>query len=207
MKPRELLLTRLAETFTTEMQARGFRYSPSGPRFSRRLGPVRQQIIFQSSRWNISGDCTFWTLWSAHNPEHKAWHLQTYGAPAENDWLGGCADWNIPGWSRGPGKHFRLHGDHTDPDEMRVLLQNATETGIPYLDSVSSWAGAATELLRWRWHHDLACDFFLQAGAPDAARDALLTGLRRFEVEGMTGLRSEIPRVRARLLRFFPGAV
>jgi hypothetical protein len=90
---------------------------------------------------------------------------------------------------------------------MRVLLQNTVETGIPYLDSVFSWTGAAQDLLRWRWHHDLASDFLLLAGAPDAAREALLTGLRRFEVEGMTGLRSEIPRVKARLQRFFPGTV
>src|SRR5258706_12472272 len=150
MKPRELLFARLTQAYAAAIQELGFRFSASGPHFTRKVGHVRQLISISSNRWNTDSDCSFWTMWSAHTPDYRKWYKAHWGAATDRDWLGGCADWNIPGWSRAAGVNFHLQGDSRDHEEISVLLRNSITVGIPYLQLISSWTGAAQDLLRWR---------------------------------------------------------
>ena len=98
-----------------------------------------------------------------------------------NDALGGCAEWNIPGWSR---DHYRApltNNPVTDSVVMQELLNNIESCGLPFMDRISTWTGAAEHLLvdvpPW---HSRAADLFLMAGEAERAA-ALLEGIHQFK--------------------------
>ena len=72
MKPRDLLLSRLAETFVPFMEERGFRYARSRIGFARRVGAFSQKVEVSLSKWNAEDDCRFWTMWGVRAPDRKS---------------------------------------------------------------------------------------------------------------------------------------
>lgn len=170
---------------------------------TRKVGAFKQIIHFQSSVSNVDDDCRFWTHWRVESREYAKWYEEQWGVSPTQNWIGGCADWNIPGWNRDPGLGYQLRNTVNDIDEMEVLLRNVIDVGLPYLAEISTWKGAASDLLRCGWLHDLACDFFLIAGDRGAARAAAEAGLRGVEIEGRTGLAETLPRLKSRLERYF----
>jgi hypothetical protein len=205
VKPRDLLLARFRESVVPALEGRGFRFSASKLAFTRTVGIAKQRIDVSLDRHNAADDCTFWTMWETSAPAYAKWHAAEWGRPPRGDGLASSADWNIPGWTRGV-SHFRLRNAPADAEELRVFLEHVERAGLPFLDRVSTWEGAAEHCRAQRWLYDVAADFLLIAGDPERAREVLLEGLRTFTTGGRHDALQELPRIRARLERYFPGA-
>ena len=205
MKPRDLLLLRIRENLLGPLESRGFRFAPSGPRFSRKVGHARQVFGFSLSKWNQDDDASFWTLWSVTSPEYTKWHLAQWGARPANNSLGGLADWNIPGWSFKPGPLRRIRHRESDADEMTGLLRDIEQAGLPFLDSISTWEGAAEWVRGGQGilfpNFGKAADFLLIAAQTEQARTTLAEGIAYFDRHSDTY--NQLPGIRARLARHF----
>jgi len=163
---------------------------------------VCQSISFQLSRWNSVDECEFWSTWKAVSPQYSAWLQSEWQETPTLDALGGLVEWNIPGWSRQADRHFALRNQATDSDEWREFLENVQRVGIPFLDRISTWQGAAEELVRERWHFDAAADFYVIAGETERAVETLRDGIRAFESGACVDNFGELPRLKARLERY-----
>jgi len=205
MKPKDLLVLRLQEHMTEPLTALGFRFAASGPHFTRTRGIARQRIDFSLSRWNEDDRAVFWTMWGAGAPEYARWHEVQWGAGPPNDALGGLSDWNIPGWPRGADAHFELTNTSRDALEMRELRRAVEEVGLPFLDVISTWEGAAEHLRAQHSMYHRAVDFLLIAGQPARALVVLREGIRRYEVQGRPDQFADLPQLHARAARYFPG--
>jgi hypothetical protein len=203
MKPKEMLLERLEETVVPVMRLLGFSFSRSRLLLSRRVGYARQEISFSLDKWNSENNCAFWTMWAARAPLYRKWHNDTFGEDPPNDALGGVADWNIPGWSRGPSAHATLTGNPSNDAEVAErLLNDIKSAGIPYIDQISTWESAAERLLDGHWTLDRAADFLMIAGRTERARLVLEEGIRRYS-DGSHDQFGELPRLRLRRAKFF----
>ena len=56
---------------------------------------------------------------------------------------------------------------------MRRLADDVTGAGIRWIDSISTWHGAAQQLLKENWHFAIAADFYLLAEDEASARATL----------------------------------
>lgn len=205
MKPRDLLLSRFRESVVPFFEGHGFRFASSKPAFSRTAGIAKQRVDVALDRHNVEGSCSFWTIWNVSAPAYRKWFEAEWGRATENDALGGASEWNIPGWTRGIG-HFHLTGGAGDESELRAFLHDVERAGLPFLERLSTWEGAADFCRASRWMYDRAADFLLIAGQPERARETLLEGARTFTAGGRYDALQELPRIRARLERYFPGA-
>jgi hypothetical protein len=118
--------------------------------------------------------------------------------------MGGCSDWNIPGWSYPKGGY---HFDLSEPSQrdfvMQALLENIREHGLPYLESISSWEGAAERLLKEKLMYGKTADFFLIGGKKEPARAALAIGIKRFTDKLRVDSLNELPEHKRRLEKYF----
>ena len=203
MKPRDLLLSRFATTFVPFMEEQGFRFAKRRIGFTRKSGPFSQKVEVALSKWNTADDCEFWTIWGVEAAAYGTWYREEWGLAPPNNGLGGSADWNIPGWTRSASEHFRLKNSRKDSTELQSLSDNALRAGFPFLERISSWHGAAEELLACGWMYSKAADFFLIAGNTERAKNALLLGIRKFEEEGQYDQFGELPDIKKRLQRYF----
>lgn len=203
MKPRDILLDAFEPVLIPYMEGIGFRFAPSRLKFSRTVEGVKQTVHISLSKWNFKGNCQFWSMWGASSKRYRAWYKEQWGELPDNDALGGCADWNIPGWDRACCEHFNLRGKMCDELEIRCLIENIESVGLPYLDRISSLEGAANELVAGIWMFDKAADFLLMAGNKQRAREALELGIQRFSDEGVVDNFEELPRLKERLIRYF----
>ena len=143
-------------------------------------------------------------MWSVTSRDYARWHQETWGNKPPNDALVGCADWNIDGWSRSAEDHFTLTNSSSDENTIDELLENVETRGIPFLDRMSSWERAAEQFLSEQSMFDRAADFYLIADNRVAAREALLEGIRTFEVEGRPDNGGELPVLKQRIEQLFP---
>ena len=132
MKPKELLITRLQEHIVPFMEERGFRFSKSRVHFTRKVGQVCQNIVLCSDRYNTADNCTFWTMWSANAPEYLEWYRKQWSdEKPSGDTLGDLADWNIPGWSRGPaGPRYTLTNTAEDAAVSASFRSDIEDAGL-----------------------------------------------------------------------------
>ncbi len=204
MKPRERFLSGLSDHLVPFFQDIGFRFRASKLEFERvTVGGVHHFVRFQLSRANRGDTCEFWSAWEASNAEYSRWHLRTWGSAANSDSLGGLVEWNIPGWSRSATDHFALSNAPSDARKWQQLRMDISNVGLPFLDRISTWTGAAAELRSKRWMFDRASDFLMIAGERESAREVLLEGLRTFTTEGRIDSFRELPRIRQRWERYF----
>lgn len=202
MRPRELFLRGLDAHAVPRLADVGFRLRRSSLTFERSLRHgVRQQVSFQLSRWNADDQCEFWSTWGVHFQDYTAWLQSEWKEVPTLDSIG-AAEWNIPGWSRRADRHFSLTNAPTDAAEWREFLDDVDDAGLPYLERISSFRGAAEELVRQGWHFDLAADFLLLAGDRESALETAREGIRTFEAEGRADNFGELPRLRARVKRY-----
>ncbi len=204
MKPRDLLVQCLESEAVPALQQHGFAWSKSQLHFSRKSGIARQCVSFSLEKWNRENSCRFWTMWGATAAAYGRWHKATFGFRSPSNAIGGCADWNIPGWKCGPVERRHLTGSRRDAIEIAEFLLDFTTAGLPYLESFSTWSGAAAHCLEDPPSFCRAADLFLIAERAREAKDALLSGLRRFAVLGMPDQHNQLPSIRERLDRFFP---
>jgi hypothetical protein len=207
MKPRDHLLKNLEPTVIPFFNSRGFRFSRGKLEFNRTVGPIKQTVTIALSKWNKEDDCTFWTMWGSTSKDYAKWYEAQWGAPPANNALGGASDWNIAEWTRGPDKHFQLSGKPEDAAEMSEFLACVERAGLPYLDRISSWVGAAEELVAQKWMFDRAADFLLIAGEHARAKEVLLEGIRTFTVDLRHDSSNELPLIEQRLQRYFGDAI
>lgn len=76
-------------------------------------------------------------------------------------------------------------------------------TGLPFLERLSSYEGAAEFWLKEGWHFHDAADLFYYAGDLDRARRALEAGLAKFANPGTTDVLQELPQLELRMERYF----
>ena len=129
--------------------------------------------------------------------------MREWGELPENDSLGGAADWNLPGWERGQDRHFHLNHTESDTHEIERLVKNIKHAGIPFLDRISTWEGAAGQFLKDRILYHRAADFLIIAGDDERAKEILLEGLQNYENLGRVDNIRELPKIKARLARYF----
>jgi hypothetical protein len=67
------------------------------------------------------------------------------------------------------------------------------------LDKLSTWQGAAEDLLRWRWHYARAADFFMIDGKKQRAIEAINAGITNFTAIGRADPFTELPTLKERL--------
>lgn len=207
MKPKDLLVLRLREHVVAPLVTSGFRFAASTPQFSRTVGDVRQRIVVCANRYNREDDVEFWTMWSVTSAAYPRWYSETWGEPGTNDLLADTADWNLPGWSRGPAaKRFHLANTAQDVDEMTEFRDNVLGAGLSWLDHVSTWEGAAEARRAQRSSFAPAADFFMIADQPAKARATLLEGIDHYTRQPRADFLNELPRLRERLARYFPDA-
>src|SRR6266498_4219126 len=143
MKPKDLLKKYLISDVAPVVEPLGFKYSASQLHFSRKQQVARQVFRFALSKWNSEDNCTFWTVWGVTSKSYADWHKQEWGEFPVNNALGGDLDYNISGWERGQDYHFHLHNAKADKNEIQRLIKNILQVGIPFLDRLTTWEGAA----------------------------------------------------------------
>ena len=187
MTPKEIVRAAFEADVSPLLQERGFSYNPSQFAFKRTREAFTQIISITLSHNNSSEDIKFWSALNVTSPRYNAWRKQHEMAKFEG-YLGGCMDWNIPGWR--PAEVQGTSFDFSEPNRragvMRDWLSRCLSVGLPYLESLSTWEGLADDLIRWRWHWGRAADYFVIAGRGDRAVSALETGIRELLAQDFT---------------------
>jgi hypothetical protein len=179
MTPKEIVQAAFEADVSHVLQALGFSYIPSQFAYKRKAGVFTQIISITLSHKNSAEDIRFWSAFNVDSPSYNAWR-KNHGMEKFQGYLGGCMDWNIPGW-RSDGDlatSFELSDPKQRPSVLRDWISRCVRVGLPYLESLSSWDGLGDYLLRWRWHWGRAADFFEIAGSEDRAVSALEAGIR-----------------------------
>jgi hypothetical protein len=205
MKPKELFIDRVEEHVVSFMATYGFAFTKSRLRFARKAVQVQQTIEVCFDRNNFPDNCTFWTMWSAAAPAYLEWHKKEWSdEKALADTLGSLADWNIPGWSCKPADPRRtLLNTEADAHAMTSFRADIENAGLPFLEKLSTWEGAAEQCRKDRWMYYRAADFLILAGKFDEAQSTIVEGIRAFEAEGLPDRFDELPRLKRRLARYF----
>ncbi len=201
MKPRDLFLMRLGKSVIPALEREGFRFAASRLRFARAHGDFRHVIQVALDRNNFEDDCSFWTIWDVTSPVYARWYRAEWGGDDAPDTVASAMDWNVAGWTGQLRR--RLTGAPSDAEVMAGLLLDVERAGLPFLAKMSNWEAAAEQLRGTRWMFDRASDFLLIAGQPQRARELILEGIRTFEVDRRPDSLNELPRLKARLERYF----
>jgi hypothetical protein len=202
MKPKDLLKKYLVSDVTGLVESLGFKYSASQLHYSRKHQDARQTFHFALSKWNSEDNCTFWTLWGATSKSYASWHKKEWGELPVNNALGGDLDCNITGWKCGQDQYFHLYNVEADKIEIERLIKNVLQVGIPFLDAVSTWEGAAEHLIAHKYMYHRAADFLTIAGKHERAKDVLIEGIKQYEDLGRIDNFSDLPKIKARLARY-----
>ncbi len=86
---------------------------------------------------------------------------------------------------------------------MDCLIENSLQAGIPYLETISSWRGAAESLIGSGPPYSKAADFLMIAGDREGAQRALLDGIRRLDEQEVVDQFGDRPELTKRLERYF----
>ena len=182
MPPKEIVQREFEDTITPWLESLGFEYVRSRFSYKRKVEEFEQRISVTLSHRNSAETINFWSAFNVASRKYNQW-LKTQRRPRFTGYLGGCADWNVPGWRADSDRstHFDFGNPTTRPQIIAEWRRRCEAAGIPYLNALSSWEGAADDLLRCCWHYDRAADFFLIAGQPDRALRALAEGVRSLD--------------------------
>lgn len=202
MKPRDLLKKNLLRNVAPVVEPLGFNYSPSQLHFSRNHHGTRQTFRFALSKWNFDDRCTFWSIWGVTSKSYANWYGKLWSEPPVNNALGGDLDCNLSGWEFGEDHYFHLYNIEADKDEIDRLIKNILLVGIPFLDRVSTWEGAAEHLLEHKFMYHRVADFLTIAGKPERAKDVLLEGIKQYEELGRIDNFGDLPMIKARLAKY-----
>lgn len=185
--PKEILSDLVAAEIAPTLAPLGFSYSPSAIRFSRKVADARQVIDFSLNQRNDRRSIHFWTVWRAHARGYVKWMDRAWGGPRSNDELGGSSDGNLPGFRPRGGDQFDLSDPAGGIAEMGRLRASMLAVGLPFLESISTYRGAAGRICE---DHDSgrftssflypkAVDFYLIAQDCERAERALRRAMER----------------------------
>jgi hypothetical protein len=204
MKPRDILARRIEQDLRVELEAVGFSWAASRLTFRRRIEGAAQKIAFSLGKWNSDDNCAFWTMWSVSSAEYSRWHRMQFGEKPTNDLLAGLADWNIPGWTFPASKMAHLRNARSDAAVMQEVSANIFHAGIPFIQSVSTWRGAAERIISERCYYARAVDFLILASDYERARETLALALHRYASGEQVDQFHELELLRQRQKKFFP---
>jgi hypothetical protein len=201
MTPKEIVQDAFENQIVGWLESQGFAYSRSKFAFKKQQGDFVQRITVTLSGKNNAQSIRFWSSFDVSSPSYVKCLLSQGHPKPTSDGIGGCNDWNIPGWRESKG--LPIDFDFSEP----TLRLKVTETwrircervGIPYLEQLSTWQGAAEDLLRWRWQYSKAADFFLIAGDKQRAVETLNAGIINFTTAGRADPFKELPSLQQRL--------
>ncbi len=176
MTPKQILHAAFARSVTSRLAELGFEFVPSRFAYKRRVGEFTQRISISPSQRNSQLSMRFNSAFNVVSPAYNRW-LARRGQEPRPSYLAGCGDWNVPGWDTGGELFFDFTRRLTRRRVIRGWLRLCLDVGIPYLDRLSSWPGAAADLVRQKWHWDRAADYFEIAGDPEGAIRALEQGI------------------------------
>ena len=180
MTPKQILHAAFEATVTPRLARLGFRFVPSRFAYKRQVGEFTQRIGISLSQYNTQDRMSFTSAFNVASPAYNRW-LARRGRERCTSYLAGCKDWNIPGWQKPGDLSFDFTRRLTRRRVVRSWLRLCLDVGIPYLDRLSSWPGAAADLLRQGWHWERAADYLEIAGDPAAAIRALEQGIETLE--------------------------
>jgi hypothetical protein len=185
IKPKDVIRAAVESAICPALAPLGWTFAPSAIRFSRKVGYVKQTIDFCVNYHATRDFIDFWTSWSVRAPAYEKWHAQQWGQPLGNDVIGGSQDGNIPQWrARKPG-HFDLSDPKGRAQEMAEMRALFLEVGLPFVDAISTWEGAAARILDEKQPHSAlfakAVDCYLIAGRRDLAERGLAHAMRIIE--------------------------
>jgi hypothetical protein len=179
MTPKEILLSLFDDQVTPWLEAKGFRFLRSRFCYKRKRDAFTQEISVSPNPKNSAQLMVFNSAFTVWSLAYNRW-LRRQERPISNGWVGGCADWNIPGWRQSSDDALDI--DFTDPGVRYAVIDQwkskCERAGLPFLESLSSWEGAAEDLLRLGLHWDQAADFFLIGGNTGRAIEALEKGIQ-----------------------------
>ncbi len=182
MTPKTIVRNLFETTITPRLARLGFAYVPTRFAFRRQSAGFQQQITITLSHRNTRESIRFWSAFNVASRRYDEW-LRAQGRPPHQGFLGGCMDWNIPGWC--PPDDPETSFDCSSPARREAVLDDwfrrCVSVGLPYLDELSSWDGLAADLVRGRWHWDRAADFYLIAGRPRQAVETLVRGIEELQ--------------------------
>jgi len=197
MSPKELLWVLFEEVVSPKLRELGFSPVASAFSFKRSRGDFVQLISINLGRQNTQDNIHFWSAFNVKSPKYARW-LKKQGREAVGVYVGGCPHWNIPTW-RIPGDSatsYYISGDAMRCSVVEDWLGRCLISGLPYLDQLSSWEGAAQDLVRRKWHWNEAADFYLIAGQVDRAAETLATGVELLESKNLSWAESDHPTIR-----------
>jgi hypothetical protein len=202
MTPKEIVQSAFEGQVSPILASHGFGYVRSQFAFKRKIDAFTQTISVTLSHMNTSDHIQFWSAFNVTSPRYNSWR-KTQGLDRFEGHLGGCMDWNIPGW-RPEGDHstsFNFSEPGLRPRVLKDWVDRCLAAGIPFLDSLSSWEGLGNDLLRWRWHWGRAADFFVIADRPDKAVSALRAGIENLEAQDFSYSENAHPILRTKKKR------
>jgi len=177
MTPKENLQEAFEATVTPRMEERGFHYVRSRFTYKRKSGDFIQQISIELSKYNTRTSIRFWSFFEVTSPKYNRW-LKQQRRDSFNGALAGQTDWYVPGFHE-PGDDvtsFVLSPPESPRAVLADWLGRCFSAGIPYLDRLSTWLGAADDVVRGgQWRR--AADYCLIAGRSDRAIAVLRQGI------------------------------
>jgi hypothetical protein len=184
MTPKEILLSLFDDQVTPWLEAKGFRFLRSQFSYKRKSNAFTQVISVSLNPRNSALLMVFDSTFSVWSPFYNKW-LRRQERPISSGCLRGCAHWNVPGWQRSATDWSGAEGidiDFTDPVARYAVIDQwknkCEQAGLPFLERLSSWEGAAEDLLSSGEHYDQAADFFLIGGNTGRAIEALEKGIQ-----------------------------
>ena len=90
-------------------------------------------------------------MWGVTSKSYAKWYKEQWGEFPVNNALGGDLDCNIMGWERGQDHYFHFYNVEADQHEIERLIKNILQVGIPFLDRVSTWEGAAEHFVKHKF--------------------------------------------------------
>ena len=199
MKPKDILIEQMNKTITPFLTAHKFTFSESKLEYKRKIDNIIQSISFSLNKWNNEDNCDFWTMWGVTSKEYEKWFQLQWNSKPTNNSLGGKSDWNIMGWTK---DHFQLTNNANDSVEVNELLMNIEMAGFPFLEKISTWTGAAEEMLKDGLFYCKPSDFYILEGKYEDSLKTLKAGLEKFKNNGSNDQFNELPGIIDRLNKF-----
>ncbi len=177
LKPGERIRRLIEEFVEPEMAKLGFKLLKSKLIFKRKKGGFTQEIYFAKNQRNFGNVVvSFWAILSITSNFYVKWHEKTYGFKPLNNYVESWYDSHIKDWESAYRNVTQYDLTKYDNVElMEDLTKNLLNIGVPLLNEVSDWEGAANYLMSKERYGFIAkiFDFYLLADKKDKGIEAL----------------------------------
>lgn len=142
--PRQVYLSSCELVAEAFLQDR-YRFTKSGPRFTKKNGPWKYEIAFQSSHNNVAGvHVALWCYVIVSNSELKRWRLENNSPFSNGDRMGGGQIGNLlhpPSWY-----DWELASVANRKEVIQDIIQTIRSIALPFLGLLSDVDSVARQL-------------------------------------------------------------